>query len=218
VVIEKPSTMEAYAELWRYRAVIAPLIAGLVMVGIADGGATIWAAPTLSRNFGLQPDRVGEIMATVLLVSGILGPILGGVLADSCQRAGGPRRTMSALTGLALLCIPAGFFAVAPDLTLMSALFVTFMTIGVAFNVAVTALTTVVIPNELRGICMALLSTACMISAFGVAPVVVSLLSGALGGGAMIGSALAVVSLSTSVVCATTFAFGRQFVTPAARQ
>ncbi len=48
-------------------------------------------APTLTRNFALGAERVGAIMSTVVLIAGIVGSIAGGVLADACQRNGGPR-------------------------------------------------------------------------------------------------------------------------------
>jgi MFS family permease len=180
------------------------------MVGVADGAAVIWAAPTLSRSFSLAPGRVGAIMATVLLVSGVLGPILGGVLADICQRTGGPPRTMLVLSGLAILSVPAGFFAIAPSVAAASGLLVVFVTVGYAISVTATTLTTVVIPNELRAFCMAVLIAIGVLCGVGLAPVAVSVVSGAVGGPPMIGRALTIVSVATSLLGAATFAFGRR--------
>ncbi len=210
VIVEQPSLHEAYAELRRYRPMIVPVVLALAMVVIADGASTIWAAPTLARRFGVAPERYGAILSVALLVSGVAGPVLGGVLTDSCQRRGGPGRTVSALAALALLSVPVGLFAVAPTVSSVSILLVLFMTIGVAFNVAVPALITVVVPNELRGTCLTLCSATCMLSAFGVAPVAVSLLSGAMGGTSMIGQALAVVCVITSLIGAVIFAYARR--------
>jgi predicted MFS family arabinose efflux permease len=211
LVIQKPSARRACAELWRYRAVIAPLLVGLSMLGVAEGAAVTWVAPTLSRSFALSPDRIGVIMGSVLLVSGVLGPIAGGILADVCQRRGGPRRTMSVLSALALLTVPAGLFALTASAASASALLFVFMAVGGAIVVAGTTLFTIVIPNELRGLCMAVLSAAFLLLGFGLAPLTVSLLSGAIGGPAMIGEALAWVCATTSLFATAVFAFGIRY-------
>lgn len=93
VTIENPTVRESFAELWRYRALIGPLLAGLVLAEMAVLAVLTWAAPAFSRGYALPPERVGTIMAVVVLTSGLLGPTIGGVLADTCQRADGPRRT-----------------------------------------------------------------------------------------------------------------------------
>jgi hypothetical protein len=208
--VEKPSAREALSELWRYRAFIVPLLTGRIMVGIADGAAMIWGAPTLSRTFGLAADRTGAIMAMVLLVSGLLGPIAGGMVADLCQRSGGPRQTVSALMGLALVSVPASLFALAPGVGSASFLLTTFIAVCGATVVIGTALTIVVIPNELRGFCMSVFMAVGVLFGVGLAPVTVSLLSSALGGAAMIGDALALVSVTACLFNAVTFAIGKR--------
>lgn len=205
--IENPSVSEIWPELWRHRSVVATLVAGMAMVNLADGAAMVWAAPTLSRNFGLPPDHVGAIMAMILLASGILGPIIGGPLADLCQRTGGPRRPFFVLSGLALLSAPAGLFGVMSGVASASVALGMFLTIGIATWVMVIAFTIVMIPNELRGLCMTLQFAVGALFGFGLAPVMVSLLSGAIGGPAMIGNALALVCVPITVLGAALFAY-----------
>jgi hypothetical protein len=57
---------------------------------------------------------------------------------------------------------------------------------------------------------MAALTAAGVLLGLGLAPVSVSFLSGAIGGPAMIGNALALVGGTTSILAAATFAFGRR--------
>ena len=197
--IANPSVRQVWDELRHYRAVIGPLVVGVILVETAVGAMMIWAAPMLSRAFGLQPDRVGSIMAMVTLVGGIVGPLVGGPVADLCQRTGGPRRTVSVLSGLSLLGVPAALFAFTPSVASAAALLVADMTIMLAVAVMGMTLFTIVIPNEIRGLCMSVFVAANLLFVFAVAPVIVSLLSGAIGGLAMIGTAL-------SVVCATSAA------------
>jgi MFS family permease len=210
VTIEKPSVREAFAELWRYRTIIAPLFAGIAIVQLAEGASGIWAAPTLSRSFGLSPDRVGAIMAIGLLISGMLGPVTGGLLADHCQRGGGPRRTLSVLIALACLSIPAGLFAVAQGVVSATVLLFVFATIGGAINVMVTTLLTVIIPNELRGLCMSVMMAICLLFGFAVAPLSVSLVSGAIGGPEKLGEALSSVCVVTCIAGTVMFILGKR--------
>lgn len=210
LVLETPTARAAWTELWRYRAIIAPLLGGLVMAEMAIGAILVWTAPTLSRSFELAPSRVGAIIATGLLVSGVSGPIGGGALADLCHRGGGPRLTISVLSAVALLTVPASLFAVTADTTLAGVLFVVFMTVLSAIVVTATTLLTIVIPNELHGLCMALLAGIAVLFSIALAPVTVSLLSSRMGGLDMIGKALALVCVTTSALGGVAFALGRR--------
>lgn len=211
LMIRRPSVRDAWVELWRYRAMIAPLLIGLLMIEIAIGAVMVWTTPTLARSFRLSPDHIGAIMSMCVMVSGTLGPIAGGPLADLCQRAGGPRQTASLLSVLSLLSVPSAVFAVVPTATLVSVLLVTYMTIINAMLVMGTTLYIVVVPGELRGLCLAMLAGACVLFGIGLAPLTVSLLSGAMGGSAMIGKALASICVLTTLLCAATFGFGRRY-------
>ena len=206
--IREPSARQSLKELWQYRAVLAPLLGGVVVVDIAFGGAYIWAAPVFSRNFGLSPARIGAIMATTLLIGGIIGPVTGGVLADLCQRTGGPRRTSFAISALAFLSIPTGLFAVASSVTSASISLLVFLTTVPTISLMVTTLCMVVIPNELRGLCIVVLNALSVSFAYFVAPLAVSLLSEAIGGPRMIGTSVSVVCVTASVMGAVTFALG----------
>jgi MFS family permease len=209
VALEKPTLREVGPGLWRYRWVISPLFAGIVLVETAVGAVLTWAAPTLSRDFGLSPDRIGALMASGLLVSGILGPVIGGSLADLSQRTGGSRRTMSMLSALSLLSVPAGCFAIAPEIESASILLLVVVTLLLATAVMGMALFTIVIPNELRGVCVAALVGVNILFALGLAPLIVSILSTTLGGPGMIGTALTVVCATACLLAATIFSLGR---------
>ena len=210
LVAKNLSAAAALGRLWSYRARLATLLGGMTMVVVADGAALIWVAPMLSRRFALAPDRIGTIMSLVLLVSGLVGPAVGGTLADLCHRTGGPRRTVTALSALALSSIPAGLFALAPGVVLAGAGLILFMVVGSAISVAITTLCTVVIPNELRGLCMTLLFATGLLFGLGLAPLTVSLLSGEIGGPSKIGTALTLVCVVTSSLGAAVFASGRR--------
>jgi MFS family permease len=212
---QNPSVSRAWRELWDYRRTIAPLMFGMAMLETGLGGALIWSAPMLSRRFALAPDRVGAIMAMALLVSGAAGPILGGVVADLCQRFGGPGRITAVLSILAFLTVPLALFAITPAAVPAAAVLVLFMTLIAASVVMATTLFTTIVPNELRGLCVSVSVAVNVLFAIGVAPPIVSALSGAIGGPATIGKALSLVCLCTSLLAGAAFSVGRRYISRA---
>ena len=205
---ERPSARQTRGALWQYRSTILPLAAGVVAAEFAVMAVLTWAASALSRSFTLAPDRIGAIMAVALVVSGIVGPLGGGILADLCQRKGGPRRTMWAVSSLVLLGVPAGLFSVVSDTAVASVLLIAFVTIMGAIVVSGTALFTIVVPSHVRGLSMALLAAACALFGVGLAPVTVSVLSGLLSGSNALGNALTWVCVASSLIGAGTFGLG----------
>lgn len=195
----------ALRRLAGYRSVIAPIIAGGVMVGIADGAALVWSVPALIRGLGLAPDAAGALMGGVMLASGIAGPLLGGLGADICQRAGGPRRTVMLLAAFAMVSAPAGLFGLVESHWLATLLLGLFMSVGGAISVIATTFATIVIPNELRGLTLSIKYVANLLFGLALAPLAVSRLAGLIGGPAMIGAALALVACATSVTGALIF-------------
>lgn len=210
-VIRNPSLRDTASELWRYRTFMGVFLLGFALTKIANVAALTWAMPMLSRHFALSTERIGAIMAGIVLVSSILGSVLGGVLADTCQKRGGPHRTMLMLGCLALLSVPTGLFAAVPGIGSAAILLVLLMTFVVAIIVAGAALFSIVIPNELRGFCMTLLATVEVFFGIGLAPVMVSGLSSALGGPTMLGEALTLVCVAASLLAAMTFLFGARY-------
>jgi len=164
----------------------------------------------LARTFELSADSVGAIMGTGLLLGGIFGSVVGGVLADVCEKSGGPRQTMSTLCALALLSVPAATFAFVPGALSTSVLLVASVTLVTAISVMGLTLVAVVVPNELRGLCMAVSMAICVLIGNGLAPMVVSFWAAGLGGGAAIGTALSLVCLTASGIGVVTFGLGRR--------
>src|SRR6185312_349592 len=84
-----------------------------------------------------------------------------------------------------------------------------FVTLGNAISVVQATLFTVVIPNELRGLCVGLSTTLGIPFSMGLSPLIVSVLSGALGGSAALGKALALMCVTISLLGAAAFAWGQ---------
>jgi MFS family permease len=208
VAVANPSLRQTWEELRRMRGILLPLGAGIVAAEIAVMAVLTWTAPVLSRSFALSADRIGAIIAAGLLTSGVIGPLGGGAIADFCQRSGGPRRTLMALTVLALLSIPVGLYALMPGVGMAAVLFVLFMVNVGAIVVTGTALFTVIIPNELRGLCMASLAAACALFGVGLGPLAVSVLADIFGSSGSIAMALACICAGAALLGAAMFAWG----------
>lgn len=203
-----PLVLESCRLLWQLRKLLLPLLLARIMIWTADGAILIWGAPTFARTFHLSPDRIGLIMGAVLLVSGLSGALLGGVLADRCQRAGGPRRTMIVMSLLAATSTLVAPFPLMPTVFSASVSLTLFLAMGFIIGVSANAVATIIVPGELRGLYIALTVMAGAIFGSGVAPLLVSALSQWLGGGTSIGSAVAIVSVATSALGTIAFALG----------
>lgn len=205
VVRGNQSIRQAIVEAWAYRRAIAPTLTGIVLVEIGINAALSWAAPALSRAHSLAADRVGFIVATAVLVSGVVGPMSGGMLADLCQRSGGSERSLRALGAVSFLGAFAALFPVLPNETWAASLLVVFLTAISAIIVMSTTLFTVVIPNEIRGLCITVMIGTTVIFGLALAPLCVSALSTLSGGDAQLGSALAVVGVVSCVGAGVVF-------------
>lgn len=82
------------------------LYAGMAMYILVQYGVMTWFPALLMRAFEMKEDKAGFIMAGVTLI-GILGPILGGVLADRwSKKTGGGRMKMAAVSiGIAVVLL-----------------------------------------------------------------------------------------------------------------
>jgi MFS family permease len=207
-----------WQEIWSYRATLAPLLIGIVMGQIALWADFIWAAPMLARRFALTPGQTGMVMAAGLLGSGVLGSIGGGILADRCHRQGGAARTTRALSVLSVLSIPAALFALLSDPVAAGLVLGVFLTLTNMLAVIGTSLFIVVIPNELRGSCVALLVAVCVLVGNGLAPPMVSGLSSVLGGAQRIGMALSGICATASLVAAISFGGAARMLRKARRE
>ena len=205
----------SFRELWQHRHVVGTIVTGLVMGDMAVFAVLTWALPAFVRSFSLPPERIGALMSATVLVSGVIGPAVGGFLADACQKTGGTRKTVYCLSLLALVSCPVGLFPVMKNLAAAIVMLVSFSTIGNAILVTGIALTTVVVPRSIRGLTIAFSASVQNLVGIGLVPLIVSTLSAALGGGAKIGIALAIVCTVAGIVASVTFASGARRFSPA---
>ena len=207
---ERPTLGKSCVELWSYRSVVVPLFSGVVAIGLADGATLVWVVPTLSRSFGMSAGYANSVMGIALVVGGLLGPVLGGLAADRCLNSGGAARAMALLASLGALSAALGMFALAPGPVFASICLTAFILVGSMMISVTLTLVTVLLPNELRGFCVSVLSVGQILLSFGLAPSLVSITAAQMGGLAGVGNALAIVCGTASVISGAAFLFGRE--------
>ena len=193
-------------ELWARRAVLAPLFIGQAGVVMADVAATLWAAPILQRDYGLQPPQFAGWMGAVVLFTGAGGAVVGGFAADAAQRSRLPGGVVLGAAIASALAIPGALFAVAPSVPMFALLLSLLLLCGAAAGLVTAAAITVVTPNELRGVCLGAFVVLGALVGLGLAPTLVAWVGASLGGAGRLGPAMSAVALPIAVVSAIAFA------------
>ncbi|KQN06326.1 MFS transporter [Sphingomonas sp. Leaf230] len=192
-------------ELWARRVFLIPLFIGQISVVMADAAAGIWVSPVLSRNFHLQPDQFAGWMGTLLFGSGVVGAIVGGLSADRGQKSGRRGGLLIGAIVAAAVGVPAALFPIMPSVPLFGVAVGLLVTCGAVTGVVTSVALTVLIPNELRGLCIGAFIAIAGLIGYGLAPTLVAAASGVLGGEAHLAQGLAIVGVVTSAISVVAF-------------
>ncbi len=192
--------------LWMRRGMLIPLFGGQVSVLMADVAAGVWAAPVLTRTYHLQPAAFGAWFGLVILVAGIGGSVVGGFAADIGNKThlrGGILLGAVIASGVS---IPASCFSIMPSVPGFALMLGVLLFCGAITGLVTTTALTVLIPNEIRGICLGAFIVGGAVIGFGVAPTLVTLGSALLGGEPHLDVALAATGAVTSLLAFIGFA------------
>lgn len=211
LAMREPSRMEigektanALVELWAYRRLLIPLFIGVKAIVGMDRTVTGWISPALMRLYRLTPGEFVTPM-TIILIGGSIAALFAASQLTNLARKNGSNRLMLVVAAIAAaVSIPCTFLADVPDarwLAVIGSLYV--LACGIATAIPVIAIN-MLIPNELRGLCMGLYVILCAIAAMVGAPLV-GLVSGLLGGEMMLGQAIAIVCAPLAATAALSF-------------
>jgi MFS family permease len=189
----------ALAAMWRRRVFLIPLFVGQISVMMSDTAATIWASPVLMRDYGLQPPDFAGWMGAVVLISGIVGSLIGGFAADAGQKSRLKGGIILGAVVAALFSLPGTFFPLMPTVTGFAVLLTLLLLTGAVTGLITATTIAVVIPNEIRGICLGCYMVIGAIVGFGIAPTAVTVISGMLGGEAFIRYGLTATAFVTGI-------------------
>ena len=154
---------------------------------------TISLSPTLASMNG--PGVIPLYVHT-----GVAGAVLGGLSADMGQRS---RRRGGILLGAVIAAgvgVPAAMFPLMPSVTGLAVALGVMSLCGAVTGLVVSVALTVLLPNELRGLCIGAFIAIAGLIGFGLAPWVVTRVSALLGGEAMLAEALALVGVTVSAL------------------
>jgi MFS family permease len=201
----QPGLRVVLAELWSRRAFLAPLFIGQISVVMADVAAGIWAAPVLTRDFGLEPAQFAAAMGLAVLLPGIFGSIIGGVAADAGQRSGRRGGILAGAVVAAIVSIPAALFPTMPTVGGFATVLAVFLLCGAVTGLVTATTIAIHVPNELRGLCLGAFVVVSSVIGLGIAPTLVTVASSLLGGEAHLARALAGTGMLVSTVSAVAF-------------
>jgi len=201
-----PALSIALRELWDQRGLLAPLFLGQVTVVMADAAASIWAAPVLERHYNLTPEQFGGWMGLVILGSGIIGALVGGFAADFGHKSKIKGGILIGAVIAAALSIPGAFFPLVPTATGFAWLLLLLLTCGAITGLVTAAAIAVLVPNEIRGVCLGAFIVIGAIIGFGVAPTMVTLIGDVIGGQDALRYGLALCGAVTSIAATLGFA------------
>lgn len=167
------ATMRYIAEHGR---TYAPLILGMSILSLMWNGALAWFPTYFIRHYGWTIAEVGTRFGLVIMISGVLGAVLGGVLATRLRDAGhGDANIWPAIAGL-LIAFPAGLasgFAGSAWATL-AAVFVFQFGCAMPFGSAAAAFQDIT-PNQMRGQVTAIYQFSANMFGIGLGPTIVAL-------------------------------------------
>ena len=202
-----PAFATVARELWSRRAFLIPLFVGQTSVVMADAAAGIWASPVLERFYHLKPDEFGGWLGAIIFVTGIVGAVLGGLAADWGQKSGRRGGLLIGAVAAAVLGVPAALFPVMPGVVGFGVMIFLLILAGTITGLVTSVALTVLLPNELRGLSIGVFIAIAGLIGFGIAPLLVTGVSGLMGGESMLDRALAIVGVSVGIVSAIAFAW-----------
>lgn len=195
-----------WAEMKSRRGWIIPLFIGQTSVVMADAAAAIWVSPVLQRNYHVAPGNFATWLGALVLVTGIVGAIVGGVVADLGQKSNVRGGLMIGALVAAIVGIPSALFPVVPSIATFAVAIGMLMLAGNVTGLIASVALTVWLPNELRGLCIGAFIAFAGLIGFGIAPSLVTLVSHWLGGEQQLAPALAIVGVGVSIVSVAGFA------------
>lgn len=194
-----------WQSLWSCRGFLGPLIGGMLFAVIAVQAAHIWAAPLLTRKFGLTPGDFAGWLSLVTLAGLIFGALAGGRFAELGRRHGGKTGTLLPAVVASLACVPLSLFAIMPNIQAFAILLsLDLFCAGLIPTVGVIAIT-LNVPNDIRGRAIGAYVFTVALFAKATAPAAIALISTALGGEDMLGEAVAIVSAPAALAAAGCF-------------
>lgn len=205
VEAQAASLRTALREIWARRGLIGPLFLGQITVVMADAAAQIWAAPVLTRSYGQTPEQFSGWIGLALLASGLIGATAGAFAADFGHKSRIAGGVLLGAVIASLIGIPAALFPLMPTVLGFGLLLTLLLTCGAVTGLVSAATVAILIPNDIRGVVLAAFFVISGVIGLGVAPVLVTVISEAMGGGMALRYGLTIIGVVSSTAAAIGF-------------
>ena len=186
--------------LWARRRFLLPLFVGQISVIMADAAAGVWAVPVLQRDLGQSVGQAAALLGGLLLLAGILGPVIGGFVADRGHKSSVRGGILIGAIVASAIGVPAALFPLVTGVPAFAVVLFLLLMAGSMTGLITATAIAVLVPNEERGICLGAFMILGALIGLGLSPMLVSLGSQALGGEAHLAPALAIVGVATGLV------------------
>ncbi len=149
---------EAAAALIERRSLVLPLLGAMALMSVGDFSLLSWLPSVLMRNYHYSAGAVGGLLGGVAMSTGALGAVLSGMVSDRRARRCGPAARILVAAVCATATWPIATMAFTAHGWMVLALFAWWNFFSTAAGVAgITALQEAV-PNETRGLTVAMIS------------------------------------------------------------
>ena len=186
--------------LWARRRFLLPLFVGQISVIMADAAAGVWAVPVLQRDLGQSVGQAAALLGGLLLLAGILGPVIGGFVADRGHKSSVRGGILIGAIVASAIGVPAALFPLVTGVPAFAVVLFLLLMAGSMTGLITATAIAVLVPNEERGICLGAFMILGALIGLGLSPMLVSLGSQVLGGEAHLAPALAIVGVATGLV------------------
>jgi MFS family permease len=198
--LESPPFKLAMAAIWQRRDLLVPLFIGQVTVVMADFAALSWSSTVLVRDYHQQPADYAGWLGLVILLSGVFGSLIGGFAADAGHRSRMKRGILIGAVVAAALSIPGAFFPIMPTATGFAIMLALLALCGTVTGLVTATALAVLIPNEIRGVCLGAFMVVGSVIGLGVAPTMATGIADLLGGEAYLRYGLTITTAATSLI------------------
>ena len=136
--------------------VLVPLFLAMSLFSVGDNSVGNWSPSLLARRFAMPPGQIGLWLGGASIVTGVIGTVLGGLIADRQVRLRGSAGRLIVAAAAALIGVIGGLIGFADGGLQVVAFFAVWALMSsAAVSIGITTVQEVV-TNEMRGLAVAI--------------------------------------------------------------
>jgi MFS family permease len=163
VAVNSSATMSLKPILAYFRchwAVFVQLYLAFALFSVAGYGTVNWGVPVLTRQFGLGSEAVVQSLGTTFFIAGAIGALVTGQILDLPVISRQPGAKLLLMAFLPLGMLPATAMTLAPTGRLAILALSSLILIGPMVSITMLRTLSELMPNDMRGLSVSLMSFA----------------------------------------------------------